>query len=168
MRILNSKGMGLVEVMAIVLVGTAAMFAMMNSMNVTLQSERRAQVSQAARKIQARVMSLLQNSDSWQETMEKNPNMVCLLNKTLCPAVTKVFDLYDGRRSAPPGIYPTLATATSTGYGIDENGDLCLGAAAHNGAAGSKCAFALVNQWTADCGTGGPPSCVDPRIKITV
>ena len=148
--------------MAILIPAALATSSMLLSVNSQLaQSSDLVQIGM----FQSNLVTLIQNSTSWDRTTSLNTSMSCLASSSQCtdptgnPLQNQPFAIYDGSASVTP-----FYDSTQTGAGLTLLATFTGYVAPGSSAGGNdNCPFRYNLTWSAVC---TPPNCSNPQVLV--
>lgn len=147
---------GLMALVAAGLIGT------ITSMN----KEQNNQIRQSTlRELKTRFQFLITDQNSWNRTIQNNPNMACIRLKAACPVGIFDLNLYDSGGAiyfTPPPFATPLPGAGSPGF--SDKGTICNVFNGNAGAGVVSCPITFKVVWEPVCSV----ACKNPLVKVTV
>lgn len=165
---LNSKGLGILEMMIVVGITGIAIMASLSLQTGRLKVQRQGAITQTVQAEVVRLQNLVLDTNSWNRTLAENAGgpMGCLLNNGDCwgyRGVKRAFNLWDG---VPGSTSPVWPPNGYTNPGMTETGTRCSGYVNVGGAANRQCPISFRLTWEPMCNGINP--CINPAVEVEV
>lgn len=164
----TKSGFGLVEVL--IASGLMALVAAgLVSVVTTMNKEQSNQFRTASlRELKTRFQFLITDQNAWNQTLQNNASMSCLLNKTSC--IQGVYDLFlrepAGAIAFSPQPFATANPLYVSSPGYADKGTPCTTFNGNIGAGVDSCPISYKVVWEPMCPVTG--MCINPLVRVTV
>lgn len=164
---LNEKGFGIVDFLIAMVVTTVSCLLILQIAGQAKEEQARTSLPLQLDLIRQNLMTLIQSSSPWTDTITRNPGMACLLNTTACvdpsnatrSISNQAFALWDG--SSATAYYD----GTSSSNGFTLGGTPCT---TYSSQGNDACPFHYDLTWTAICpDPATPATCINPTVLIS-
>ncbi len=155
---LRNRGFTVTEVLLTVAIASLVFVVVGTTIYNFSKSQVHMQQDQDFSQYKAQLERVMRADTAYLATMQNNPNMACVLNKTNCAGAGGEINLYDEKGN----VVPFLSLTVNATAGLTASGGLCNGF--NNSNATSACPFKWIATWKAICSAN---PCLNPVAQIS-